>query len=244
MELDILNDKVWRVAPELERGVTEEIAKPNRMPTGFVDNDRENPTVGEVARKHRWKVGRKEARIIGHGDIPNHPVEVNGWIVMRATDFKRIVPQEAIDRVLILMDEGVEIKGLLIADDLKKQKVEQFRNTVSSAIMQGRSFAEQNLRNVQVRATSTASSVTSAINNFIVGEVKPKVNDIDLTEVKKVVEKGFEGTAKVGLFAAGAVASLPLLAILALPVALLSLDPWLLVVDSKSQWWVISEWWE
>ena len=279
--LDRLNGVDWCVP--LERFCKEDAnTEPEITTFSPVGMTKAKPSVSEIASKKGWKVGKKEVRVIGHGELTNHPEKVNGWEVMKATDYPGIVPQEALDRVEILLDEGVEIKGLLIADDLRRKKLKQIRQLVFRPIERVRAIEWRKVRAETVRGVKTLASTSSAIATPIVSGAKRKAQEINWKEAKDETVRGIKTLASTGSAIAtpiidglkrtakeinwkevgvvfgkclkvmaiataavvGAVAILPLLALVAIPAGLLTLDPWLIVVDSENRWWVVAEWWD
>lgn len=58
--------------------------------------------------------------VIGGGVMPTIPTQIGDWWVMPAQEYKGKIPKEANEKLFSLINSGVKIKGILIADDLKK----------------------------------------------------------------------------------------------------------------------------
>jgi len=244
MEIDYLNGQVWCLTPEQDTPAGEEVTEPKKTPISPAEGTKEKPTVGEIARKHGWKVGRKEVRVIGHGGLPDYRVEENGWILMRAIDYEGIVPQEALDRVRTLISEGIEIKGLLIADDLRRNEPGKIHKFALRAMERARTIDWQKGRTAAIQRASVLASAGSTTATSIAGWMRKKVNEVDWIRFRHVSAKGLKAVAIGAAVVAGAVIALPILALAAAPAAFLTLDPWLIVIDSEDRRWVVAEWWD
>jgi hypothetical protein len=70
----------------------------------------------DIAQKNGWK----DCNIFGSGDMIDHPVESMGWNLIPAELFEYSIPAEGMDRVLQIINAGVRIQGVVIADDLRR----------------------------------------------------------------------------------------------------------------------------
>lgn len=61
-----------------------------------------------------------EYEVVGCGEMPTQPVQIGEWWVVPAELYQGKVPKEAQQKLFALLNRGVKIKGLVIADDLKK----------------------------------------------------------------------------------------------------------------------------
>jgi hypothetical protein len=251
-KIQIGSQIVWYVAPDQRQAVKsiavsergDKTASPRTgKPYQFADV---RPTVLSVAQKLGLKVGGKDVREVGHGDMPTagQPVEVGKWLVMQATDYSRIVPQEAIEVVQILLDEGVEIKGLLIADDLRTHRLREFRQRAIGAIHGVRTHDWTKVRTAIVRGASAVASLFSGVAKSLAGGMKRKANEIGWNRIRAIIASSLKVMGIAALCICTAVVALPLLVLMAVPAALVTLDPWLLVVDSENRWFVVAEWWD
>lgn len=66
-----------------------------------------------------------EYEVVGFGEVPTQPVQIGDWWVMPAELYQRKVPKEAYQKLFSLIRQGVKIKGVLIADDMKKIEYRQ-----------------------------------------------------------------------------------------------------------------------
>ena len=72
--------------------------------------------VFEIAQQKRWK----DCEIFGHGDMITEPMESKGWKLVPADLYEYSIPAEGVDRVLQTINAGVRIKGVIIADDERR----------------------------------------------------------------------------------------------------------------------------
>ena len=143
--------RVWHILPDLaEWQVRTDTGRQKQYLTG-------KPSVLDVASKFNWKVGNKHVRQVGQGELPDpgQKVKLGGWIVMNATDYNGIVPQDALSRMQILLDEGVEVKGVLIADDLRKLTPKQMRQKALHSVERLRAADWRKVRTDTARRIST-----------------------------------------------------------------------------------------
>jgi hypothetical protein len=211
------------------------------------------PTVLEVALKYNWKVGDKGIRQVGHGEMPDpgEQVKLGGWTLMRICSYPGIVTEEALDRAKILLDEGADIKGLLIANDRRSQVLREIRQRLTSVLDTVLSIDWNKHKTTITQGVSTVLSAITSKASALTGQVKTKADEVNWEEVKEVSGKGLRviGLGIVSI-AAGVVvlpiiaaAVLPILAVAVIPFALIY-DPWLIAVDSENRFWVIAEWYD
>ncbi len=72
--------------------------------------------VFEIAHHKVWK----DCEIFGHGDMITQPLESMGWKLIPADLYEYSIPAEGVDRVLQIINAGVRIKGIIIADDERR----------------------------------------------------------------------------------------------------------------------------
>lgn len=204
------------------------------------------PTILDVALKNNWRVGKKRVRVIGGGNMPNpgQYVDLGGWRFMQAADYNGIVPQDALDRIRILSEEGVQIKGIMIADDLRRYKLRKLELLAQKVSNRIRAIDWQKIRTATVKCARGLASVTIAVSAAIVGKLRKKANEIDWNEAKAVLGESLKTLALVTVCVAGVVLALPVIAVAAVPAAAISIDPWLIVIDEADRWWCIAEWWD
>ena len=70
----------------------------------------------KIAQKYGWK----DCKIFGHGDMIIQPLESMGWKLIPANLFEYSIPAEGVDRILQIINAGVQIQGVIIADDMNK----------------------------------------------------------------------------------------------------------------------------
>jgi len=61
--------------------------------------------------------GWEDCEIFGHGDMITQPLESKGWKLIPADLYKYSIPTEAVTRLHQVINLGVRIKGVIIADD-------------------------------------------------------------------------------------------------------------------------------
>ncbi|HZK60451.1 MAG TPA: hypothetical protein VFC41_00155 [Anaerovoracaceae bacterium] len=58
--------------------------------------------------------------VVGCGDMPTQPVQVGEWWVLPAEQYQGKIPKGAVQKLFFFLNQGIPIKGVLIADDMKK----------------------------------------------------------------------------------------------------------------------------
>jgi hypothetical protein len=72
--------------------------------------------VHNIAQQNGWK----DCEIFGYGLMITQPMESMGWNLIPADLFEYSIPDEGIDRILQIINAGVRIQGVIIADDLRR----------------------------------------------------------------------------------------------------------------------------
>jgi hypothetical protein len=67
----------------------------------------------EIARQKGWK----DCEIFGHGDMITQPQDLKGWKLIPADLYEYSIPAESVSRVHQVINAGVRIQGIIIADD-------------------------------------------------------------------------------------------------------------------------------
>ena len=69
----------------------------------------------------------EEFEVVGSGEMPTEPCQIGEWWVVPAEQYKGKVPKEAQQKLFSIINQGLKIKGVLIADDIREieQKKEQ-----------------------------------------------------------------------------------------------------------------------
>ena len=70
-------------------------------------------TVLEIAQQVGWK----DCEIFGYGDMIYEAQESKGWKLIPADLYEYSIPEEGIERVHRIINAGVRIQGVIIADD-------------------------------------------------------------------------------------------------------------------------------
>lgn len=70
----------------------------------------------EIARKAGWE----DCEIFGSGDMITQPQELKGWKLIPADLYEGSIPTEGIGRVYRIINAGVRIRGIIIADDERR----------------------------------------------------------------------------------------------------------------------------
>ncbi|MBN1536195.1 MAG: hypothetical protein JW908_05640 [Anaerolineales bacterium] len=63
--------------------------------------------------------------VIGKGRLPTEPMQIGDWWVVPAHVYNSTIPPEAIGKVFDLINQGVRLRGLLVADDIRKTKPQE-----------------------------------------------------------------------------------------------------------------------
>jgi hypothetical protein len=72
--------------------------------------------VFEIAQQQGWQ----DCEIFGHGDMITQPLDSTGWKLAPADLYEYSIPAEAVARVLQVINAGVRIQGIIIADDQRR----------------------------------------------------------------------------------------------------------------------------
>lgn len=74
--------------------------------------------VFEIAAQLGWD----DCEIFGSGDMLTEPQESMGWDLVPADQYKYSIPAEAIGRLHHLINAGIQVKGVIIADDQRSRQ--------------------------------------------------------------------------------------------------------------------------
>ncbi len=74
-------------------------------------------TVMEIARRQGWQ----DCEIFGSGAMITSPQEERGWKLIPADMYEYSIPPEAARRVLQVINAGVRVQGVIIADDQRRE---------------------------------------------------------------------------------------------------------------------------
>jgi len=72
----------------------------------------------EIAARQGWD----DCEIFGSGDMITEPQETMGWDLIPADQYKYSIPTEAISRLHQLINAGIQVKGVIIADDQRSRQ--------------------------------------------------------------------------------------------------------------------------
>jgi hypothetical protein len=70
-----------------------------------------------MARRQGWR----DCEIFGNGEMITGPQEARGWKLIPADTYESAIPAEAARRVLQMINSGVRIQGVIIADDQRRK---------------------------------------------------------------------------------------------------------------------------
>ncbi len=70
----------------------------------------------EIAEKEGWD----DCEVFGCGDMITQPQESNGWKLIPADLYKYSIPKEALGRLHQIINAGVRVQGVIIADDERR----------------------------------------------------------------------------------------------------------------------------
>jgi hypothetical protein len=66
--------------------------------------------------------GWKDCKIFGRGAMITQPLESMGWKLIPADLYEYSIPVEGVNRILQIINSGVHIQGVIIADDQRNKK--------------------------------------------------------------------------------------------------------------------------
>jgi hypothetical protein len=69
-----------------------------------------------IAQQKGWK----DCKIFGSGDMLTQPLESMGWKLIPADLYEYSIPAEGVDRILQILNAGVRIQGVIVADDQRR----------------------------------------------------------------------------------------------------------------------------
>ena len=72
--------------------------------------------VFEIAKREGWD----DCEVFGYGDMLTEPRESMGWDLIPADLYEHSIPPEAVGRLHQIIDAGIRVQGVIIADDQRK----------------------------------------------------------------------------------------------------------------------------
>jgi hypothetical protein len=92
--------------------------QPTTQPVKFQDFKviSELDLVLKIAQQNGWR----DCKIFGSGDMITQPLESLGWKLIPVDIYEYSIPAEGVDRILQIVNAGVRIQGVIIADDLRR----------------------------------------------------------------------------------------------------------------------------
>lgn len=72
--------------------------------------------VFEIAKREGWA----DCEVFGYGDMLTEPRESMGWDLIPADLYEHSIPPEAVGRLHQIIDAGIRVQGVIIADDQRK----------------------------------------------------------------------------------------------------------------------------
>jgi hypothetical protein len=70
----------------------------------------------EIAKREGWQ----DCEIFGNGAMLAQPREAKGWKLVPADQYKYSIPRQAVGRLSQVINAGVRIQGVIIADDQRR----------------------------------------------------------------------------------------------------------------------------
>jgi hypothetical protein len=70
----------------------------------------------DIAKKEGWE----DCEIFGHGDMITQPQESKSWKLIPADLYKYSIPTQAVGRLHKIINAGVRVQGVIIADDERR----------------------------------------------------------------------------------------------------------------------------
>lgn len=64
--------------------------------------------------------GWQDCEVFGHGSMITQPQDLAGWKLIPADLYEYSIPAEGVVRVLRVIQAGVPVKGIIIADDVRR----------------------------------------------------------------------------------------------------------------------------
>jgi hypothetical protein len=81
----------------------------------------------EMARREGWE----DCEMFGHGSMITQPQEAMGWKLIPADVYKYSIPTEAVARLHQVINAGVRVQGVIIADDERRTEPSPTKPNVS-----------------------------------------------------------------------------------------------------------------
>jgi hypothetical protein len=72
----------------------------------------------EIAHQQGWQ----DCEVFGHGSMITQPQESMGWKLIPADQYEYSIPAEGVGRVHQIINAGVRIQGIIIADDERREE--------------------------------------------------------------------------------------------------------------------------
>lgn len=72
--------------------------------------------VFEIAKREGWD----DCEVFGYGDMLTEPRESMGWDLIPADLYEHSIPPEAVARLHQIIDAGIRVQGVIVADDQRK----------------------------------------------------------------------------------------------------------------------------
>lgn len=78
----------------------------------------ETDIVFDIAKREGWE----DCEVFGSGDMITQPQESKGWKLIPADQYKYSIPIQAVARLHQVINAGVRVKGVIIADDTRREE--------------------------------------------------------------------------------------------------------------------------
>jgi hypothetical protein len=116
--------------------------------------------VFDIAQQKGWK----DCEIFGHGDMITQPVESMNWKLIPADIYEYSIPAEGADRVLQIVNAGVRIQGVIIADDERRTEPTPVERKDSLSSTEATASAEPGRNNIPAETNASLPSARAVIS--------------------------------------------------------------------------------
>jgi hypothetical protein len=72
----------------------------------------------DIAKREGWE----DCEVFGSGDMITQPQESMGWKLIPADLYKYSIPMQAVARLNVVINAGIRVKGVIIADDTRREE--------------------------------------------------------------------------------------------------------------------------
>jgi hypothetical protein len=79
----------------------------------------ETDIIFDIAKREGWE----DCEVFGSGDMITQPQESKGWKLIPADQYKYSIPIQAVARLHQVINAGVRVQGVIIADDTRREEL-------------------------------------------------------------------------------------------------------------------------